>query len=68
LVGKAVSLEMIRGRTAVMNPTQQTVRLDVDELPELETEVAISGSCKQQEVGGVLCLGIAAGIAIYYAG
>ena len=50
-----------------MNPTQQTVRLDVDELPELETEVAIAGSCKQQEVGGVVCLGIAAGIAIYYA-
>ncbi len=50
-----------------MNPTQQTVRLDVDELPELETEVAISGSCKHQEVGGVLCLSIAAGIAVYYA-
>ena len=41
------------------------VRLDVDTLPELETEVAISGSTKQQEVGGGLCLGIAAGIAVY---
>jgi hypothetical protein len=48
-----------------MNPTQQTVRLDVDELPELETEVAISGSCKQQEVGGGACIAIGAGIAVY---
>ena len=30
------------------------VRLAVEELPELETEVAISGSVKQQEVGGRL--------------
>ena len=50
-----------------MQPTQQTVRLDVDELPELETEVAISGSCSQQEVGGIVCLGIASGVAIYIA-
>jgi hypothetical protein len=41
------------------------VTLEVEALPELETEVAISGSVKQQEVGGALCLGIAAGIAIY---
>ena len=41
------------------------VHLTVEELPELETEVAISGSVKQQEVGGCWCLGIAAGIAIY---
>ena len=40
-------------------------RMTVEELPELETEVAISGSVKQQEVGGVVCLGIAAGIAVY---
>lgn len=41
------------------------VRLTVEELPELETEVAISGSVRQQEVGGGVCLGIAAGIALY---
>lgn len=42
----------------------EKIRLAVHELPELETEVAISGSTKQQEVGGAVCLGIAAGIAI----
>jgi hypothetical protein len=41
------------------------IRIVVEELPELETEVAISGSVKQQEVTGVVCLGIAAGIAVY---
>jgi hypothetical protein len=40
------------------------IRLAVEELPELETEVAISGSIKQQEVGGLICLGVAAGIAL----
>lgn len=40
------------------------IRIMVEELPELETEVAISGSVKQQEVGGVVCLGIAAGVAV----
>jgi hypothetical protein len=48
-----------------MNPTREKIRLEVEELPELETEVAISGSCKQQEVGGLICLGVAAGLAIY---
>ena len=41
------------------------VHLTVEELPELETEVAISGSIKRQDVGGGFCMGIAAGIAIY---
>jgi hypothetical protein len=41
------------------------IRITVEELPELETEVAIAGSVKQQEVGGGVCLGIAAGIAVY---
>ena len=41
------------------------IRLDVEELPELETEVAISGSVKQQEVGGIACFMVAAGVAIY---
>ena len=41
-----------------------TFRMTVEELPELDTEVAIAGSVKQQEVGGPLCLGVAGGIAI----
>lgn len=42
------------------------IQLAVEELPELDTEVAISGSVKQQEVGGAVCLGLAAGIAIFF--
>jgi len=45
----------------------EKIELKVEELPELETEVAISGSFKQQEVGGGICLTVAAGIAIYAA-
>ena len=47
-----------------MNVTN-AMTLNVDELPELETEVAIAGCAKQQEVGGGFCLGLAAGIAVY---
>lgn len=43
------------------------VRLEVEELPELDTQVGISGSVKQQEVGGAICLTLGAGIAIYLA-
>jgi len=50
-----------------MNKNLNTVRFEVEDLPELATEVALSGSVKQQEVGGGICLGIAAGIAIYVA-
>lgn len=50
-----------------MNNDNKTITLDVERLPELATEVAISGSAKQLEVGGGFCLGVAAGIAIYYA-
>lgn len=32
------------------------IRITVEELPELETEVAVFGSVKQQEVGGGGCL------------
>ena len=39
-------------------------RITVEELPELETEVAVSGAVKQQEVGGFLCICVAAGIAV----
>jgi len=43
------------------------IQVVVEDLPELGTPVAIAGSVKQQEVGGMLCLGVAAGIAIYFA-
>ena len=45
--------------------TNNQIRIAVEELPELDTEVAISGCTRQQEVGGGICLGIAAGIAVY---
>ncbi len=48
-----------------MTHSDETLRMNVDTLPELDTEVAISGSTRQQEVGGGICLGIAAGIAVY---
>ena len=48
-----------------MTDDRETVRLEVESLPELGTAVAISGSPKQQEVGGAICLGIAAGIIVY---
>ncbi|WP_165357118.1 hypothetical protein [Sphingosinicella sp. CPCC 101087] len=50
-----------------MNRAPEHVGIKVEDLPELETEVSISGSCKQQEVGGIVCMGIAAGVAIYVA-
>jgi len=43
----------------------EKIRLKVEELPELETAVAISGSVKQQEVGGGLCLTVVAGVVFY---
>ena len=45
--------------------TMDNIRFVVEELPELDTEVGIAGSVKQQEVGALICLGVAAGIAIY---
>ncbi len=48
-----------------MKNSYEPIRLDVAELPELATAVAVSGTVKQQEVGGGVCLGIAAGVAIY---
>lgn len=48
-----------------MNKSYEPIRFAVEQLPELATEVAISGAVKQQEVGGAACLTIAAGIAIY---
>lgn len=44
----------------------EKIKFIVEELPELDTEVAITGSTKQQEVGGGVCVGIAAGIMVYY--
>ena len=45
----------------------EKVQLVVEELPELDTEVAIAGSARQQEVAGAICLTLGAGIAIYLA-
>lgn len=45
----------------------EKIQFDVEKLPELDTEVAVAGTAKQQEVGGMVCLGVAAGIAIYAA-
>lgn len=50
-----------------MTNFHEQIRIDVADLPELATEVALSGTAKQQEVGGAACLCIAAGIAIYAA-
>ena len=50
-----------------MYPTREQKPLQPEDLPELETQVRISGSSQQQEVGGAVCVGIAAGIAVYYA-
>jgi hypothetical protein len=47
--------------------TMEKLRMEVEELPELDTAVAISGSVKQQEVGGGFCLSVAAAIAVYAA-
>jgi len=44
----------------------EKIRFEVEELPELDTAVAISGSSRQQEVGGGGCLGLAFGIAVYF--
>lgn len=50
-----------------MNNIRKDIRLDVEALPELDTAVALSGSSHRQEVGGGFCLGVAAGIAVYFA-
>ncbi|HEV2816600.1 MAG TPA: hypothetical protein VGW40_05195 [Allosphingosinicella sp.] len=43
----------------------EKIRFEVEKLPELETAVAISGSVRQQEVGGGVCLSIVCGVAFY---
>lgn len=45
----------------------EEIRYIVEDLPELDTEVAICGTAKQQEVAGGWCLAVAAGIAVYLA-
>lgn len=40
------------------------IRMTVEELPELETEVALAGSVKQQEVTGAVCLVMVLGIVV----
>lgn len=42
-----------------------TIRFKIAEMPELRTQVGIARSTKRQEVGGAVCFGVAAGIAIY---
>ena len=56
-----------QGKAKHMNKNSEVIRFTVEELPELTTEVALSGSVKQKEVGGGICLGVAVGIAIYAA-
>ena len=38
------------------------IRMAVEELPELETEVALAGSVQRQEVGGAICIIMVLGI------
>ena len=40
------------------------VELVVEDLAELETEVGVAGSVKQQEVGGYCCMGVIVVVAI----
>ena len=40
------------------------IRITVEDLPELETEVALAGSAKQQEVGGAVCFILVVGIVL----
>lgn len=47
-----------------MSKNFEAVRMEVEDLPELATEVALSGSVRQQEVGGSVCLGVVVGLAI----
>lgn len=37
-------------------------KIDIAEIPELDTRVGIHGSLKQKEVGGPLCLGVVVAI------
>jgi hypothetical protein len=53
--------------TVLEGTIMEETRFVVENLPELDTEVAISGSVKQQETGGAICLAMAAGIAVYLA-
>lgn len=38
------------------------IRMAVEELPELETQVALAGSVQRQEVGGAICIIMVLGI------
>jgi hypothetical protein len=42
-------------------------RLRVENLPDLATGVALSSAAGRQEVGGMVCLGIAAGVVTFFA-
>ena len=53
------------GKAKHMNKNSEVIHFTVEDLPELATAVALSGSVKQKEVGGGICLGVAIGIAVY---
>ena len=40
-------------------------KIDIARIPELKTSVGIHGSCKQKEVGGPMCLGVAIGLIVW---
>ena len=42
----------------------EKIQIVAEELPELDTEVAVAGPAHQQEVGGAVCFGIIAGVII----
>jgi hypothetical protein len=44
--------------------TMNMLGIEVEDLPELETEISLFESERQEEVGGGICLALAAGIAI----
>jgi len=48
-----------------MKKDNGNVLIDFENLPEIATSVALSTSHKRQEVGGVVCLGVAATVAVY---
>jgi len=40
------------------------MKIDIGQVPELDTSIGMSGSVKQKEVGGPVCLGILIGVVL----
>lgn len=40
-------------------------RLEIEDMPELDTKVGLAGAMHQQEVGGPVCLGVIAAVVVY---